>query len=462
VLLEDSTASTQIGLYNALDGFASHLTALHSDLQRRLALRVAPASLDLSAAADTKLVTLKNEGQKPLSIPEITIGSHGTEGGTFRVDANFAAISACKLMPVDAADPKKGYATTIPEKSACSIQLRFEKGTPGDTEKKAAATLKIVSSLNVPGNPKSVQEVQLTGITPAKPKPAKQGEQFLNDFVPNPPDNGTAGGAGQPLSQEPITPSPTTGGGSGAATTPLGLTYLSTLTTAIGALKSGITYSPSTFQPTTQSFQVLLEKELMDKNIKAYTSTSALVLDSATAQLSEKFAGMQSESADVTNWTNACKPAAGATSPSAAVNPECASSAVSIELQSAQQLIAAYTSMFVTAADTAGSPTIVDILRGAVLSRLMRDGIPSLQLSVAAAGGSTRVNSFFLLNLFYTPKPSYNSGVIVTFELRNRVNVLLTAGARNVLYDYTKWKPRSFDPERLNQGSAECTFCNER
>ena len=92
----------------------------------------------------------------------------------------------------------------------------------------------------------------------------------------------------------------------------------------------------------------------------------------------------------------------------------------------------------------------------------MRDGIPSLQLSVAAAGGSTRVNSFFLLNLFYTPKPSYNSGVIVTFELRNRVNVLLTAGARNVLYDYTKWKPRSFDPERLNQGSAECTFCNER
>src|ERR1700685_3004236 len=107
-------------------------------------------------------------------------------------------------------------------------------------------------------------------------------------------------------------------------------------------------------------------------------------------------------------------------------------------------MMTGYTTLLSTANDGSGNPVIADILRGWVLSSKMANSISSLQLSVAAAGGSTKTNSIFGVNLFYTFAPSYNGGVIATFELRDKNNVLLESGARNVLFAYGKWHSKHF------------------
>ena len=79
--------------------------------------------------------------------------------------------------------------------------------------------------------------------------------------------------------------------------------------------------------------------------------------------------------------------------------------------------------------------------------------------------GSTRTNAFFLLNLFYLPKPSYNAGVIATFELRNASNDLVRSGARTAFYDYNKnWKGSHFDAAAMrdNDNCKDNTFCVHR
>jgi hypothetical protein len=103
---------------------------------------------------------------------------------------------------------------------------------------------------------------------------------------------------------------------------------------------------------------------------------------------------------------------------------------------------------------------IVSVLRGMVLSAKVAEGIPSLQVTVASAGGSTKTNNIFGANLFYAFAPSYNAGVIATFELRDKNNVLIDSGARNSLVAYTKWKSRSFHP-RAMKGRGTCdSFCS--
>jgi hypothetical protein len=170
---------------------------------------------------------------------------------------------------------------------------------------------------------------------------------------------------------------------------------------------------------------------------------------------------------DVAGWANLCKPPTGSGQPSgntqssSASNSACTKPDVVVNVAVAQQMIAGYTALLTAASDGSGNPTIADILRGKVLSDKMAKGIPSLQVAVAAAGGNTRTNSFFLLNLFYTPKPSFNAGVIATFELRDKDNLLLQSGARSVLFDYKKWKPHSFHPSDIKHNGACTSFCGE-
>jgi hypothetical protein len=239
--------------------------------------------------------------------------------------------------------------------------------------------------------------------------------------------------------------------------------------TALAGVKSGISYTPSSFQPTTQTFQVLLERELHKKNILPYTSTSTLSLSAANTELAGLFGEMLMYSDHVSTWSNLCKPAAGtvasptqASGDTPAANPECNLSKVIADLAVAQQMMTGYASLL-TASDGSGNTGIVDALRGKALADAMKQGMPSLQVSVAAAGGSTRSNAFFLLSLFYLPKPSFNSGVVATFELRDKNNNLLDAGARTTFFDYNKkWKGNSFDPEKVKNSSSCGAFCAEQ
>jgi hypothetical protein len=130
-------------------------------------------------------------------------------------------------------------------------------------------------------------------------------------------------------------------------------------------------------------------------------------------------------------------------------------------------MISGYTSLL-TSNDGAGNLALVDALKGYVLLTKMnkapRPGIPSLQVAVIAAGGSTRTDAFFLVNFFWVPAPEFNSGVIATFELRGTVNELIQSGARTAFYDYNKkWMGSKFKPGEIKDADA-CgadTFCAE-
>jgi len=502
VLLEDSTSLTQIGLANTLVSYADTLDQLHTSLQNQFALLVAPATVELSPANRSGSVTLRNNSSYDLKIIQIRITD---KANNFAIDQG---RGSCVLKP---SGVEGAFATQVPANNVCTVAFSFKATAP---DEKFSASLEITPDLAAlqPGVPgigdisANKQVVQLTATTP-KPKPAETPKpkkpnprtpsaldlkdemdilrNRLDRIAPQTElnDGGSAAivGQGGELNPAIVGATGNAGGGSGNTLTttsaiPSPTDYLNGVSTALNAIKSGIAYTPTPFQPTTQAFQVLLEKELSDKGVSSYTSTSPLNLQSAADILAGSFATMLAESADVSNWTAYCKAVSGGAAkpvpgfpPPSAPNPVCFQAQVIANLQAAAQIVTAYTTMFQTTTDSVGNPTMVDTLRGMVLNQLIGDRIPSLQVSVAAAGGSTRTNSFFLMNLFYTPKPSYNSGVVATFELRDGGNLLLSSGMRSVLFDYKKWKPRSFDPNKLeiHSGDAynptpECAICNEQ
>ena len=100
---------------------------------------------------------------------------------------------------------------------------------------------------------------------------------------------------------------------------------------------------------------------------------------------------------------------------------------------------------WLTSGDQMGGIILTDVLKG---DQLIKDAkakkLPALQVSIDAAGGNTRTNSFPLLNFFYLARPSFNAGVVVTYELRDGNNDFLAGDTKKVIYAYSKWKAEEF------------------
>jgi hypothetical protein len=473
ILIEDPTSANQIALYQAVQGYYDHLKRLDDHLQEYFALQVvqSPASLSWASGAEPSPQDIKvvNISRKARAIKEI----EATGSDAFQVDPSdcYSDFRYVWKVPFKILDANQW----------CDVRVTFPAPDFLNSDTAPAegitysAKLTILSGEADSTDTDTKQTVQLTATVAKAQKKIAQEPGTRHFFV------GPAPGAATTAPTATAPAAPTTGGG-GAATTPIGLTYLSDLTTALGALKSSITYGPSSFQPTTQGFVVLVEAELEIKGIFPYTSTSALDLDDARKELTRQFGEILLWSNDVTGWTSQCKPTTpsgnqGATNQSgnnqgsasqngsnqggAPSNSACTKADVVVDLAVAQQLINGYTALVSSANDGSGNPVIVDVLRGGVLSKKMSRGISSLQVSVAAAGGSTKTNSIFGANLFYTFAPSYNAGVIATFELRDVHNVLLESGARNVLFAYRKWKSRRFHPGEMKHAATCGSFCSE-
>lgn len=453
ILLEDPTSALQIALYQSLVGYHDQLQSLQSNLIDVFSLVVRPDSLTLKGSPDQSVpITLSALDETVLT--NLKIATEGPDRARFM-------LSSEECAEVSAANP-------------CTVNVTFVPPRDLKTTQSYTADLRI-SSRSFRWN----HSVHLQATyTPPKPKPRAPeapGELVMETHVL---------AAFAPGSLSLSTTPPATGGGTpaagAAAATPLSLTYLSGIGTALTGIKAGISYSSSSLQPTTQSFQVLVENELQKRNIKPYTSSSPLELTEAAKSLSALFGDMLMWGAQIDFWNTQCKPA----DPTKATdqdpsnkndkankdkktqNPECKSTVVTTNLAAATQLITGYTALLTNASDGNGNPVIADVLRGWVLNDRLKGHMDSLQLNVAAAAGSTRTNAFFLVNLFYLPKPSYNAGVIATFELRNGQNDLVRAGARSAFYDYNKnWKGTNFDAAAIKE-SKNCTqddtFCVER
>jgi hypothetical protein len=446
ILLEDSTSSNQIALYQAEQGYYNHLQQLDDKLQPYFALQIV-SSLTLGVKEDGTVApgafTITNTANPPRKIPRKIKDILVTGSPAFDVD-----YSDCQF--------ENGY-KTLDVGQQCTVAVTFpKKGIPVKAGTSYPATIRITSGAPDSETTNTSQTVQLSATVPAAEQPTKKEEKGKPSTKP-----GERGFVGQPAVAA-ASGGASTGGGGGASTTPLGLTYLGDLTTALGALKSNITYGASGFQPTSQSFQLLIEAELKARGMFPYTSTSTLNLQDATDKLSCQFAQMLSWSNEINGWANQCKPPSGggpAQAP-AITNSACGTPGIASDLSVGQQIINGYTTLITQANDGSGSPVIVDVLRGMILSTKIAEAVPSLQVTVASAGGSTKTNNIFGVNLFYTFAPSYNAGVIATYELRDKNNVLIDSGARNSLVAYTKWKSKSFHPGVM-RGRGTCdSFCS--
>jgi hypothetical protein len=449
VLLEDSTSANQMALYQATQGYYGELQALEHKLQPYFSLQIQP-SLSFTIDPDLPLsipgvITVTNTGNQPRKIKEIIVS------GSARFDVD---ITKCDFKILNAPSPN----------NICAVTVVFPRdGMQTDPDKSYSATISIQSGDPVSDDNDTVQLVQLSGTVVS----SKEQQAEKQPAVRRPAGQGKSSTTEKAVIPERYAAPADTGGGSGGSSsaggssTPIGLTYLGDLTTALGALKSNITYAAAGFQPTNQSFQILLEAELKAKGLFPYTSTSALNLQQATAALTDEFAQMLSWTNDINGWANLCKAPSGAAAQANSVsNTACAGPDVVAGLSVGQQLTSAYTTLITGANDGTGSPVIVSVLRGMILTSRAAEGMPSLQVTVAAAGGSTKSNSIFGVNLFYTFAPSYNAGVIATFELRDKDNVLLESGARNSLVAYGKWKSKGFHSRQMKDRGTCDSFCS--
>jgi Skp family chaperone for outer membrane proteins len=241
---------------------------------------------------------------------------------------------------------------------------------------------------------------------------------------------------------------PTTTGGNTAP--PVSLSYLSDIIAAVGAAKSGITYTPSSIQATTQALTTELGRYLSERGVFLYTSTSSINVDDAAKTTIDAMNSIVTTNGTIQSYvylnppdtTDADKPKV-----QRLISDIAAKAAV------ANQLVTTFQS-WLSSNDGNGNLILTDVIRGLTLQDALKCGIPALQFTIDAAGGNTRTNSFFLLNLFYTPKPSFNGGVVVTYELRNKENRFIAGDTLKVLYDYTKWKPKGFS---MNSEEADDT-----
>ena len=228
--------------------------------------------------------------------------------------------------------------------------------------------------------------------------------------------------------------------GAAAPTPPMSLTYLGDISSAISAAKNGISYTPSSVQPTTQALTTELAKDLCARGIELYNSTSP-VNPAEPNGFVDTLTALVAINADIQSRVFANPPSVTNAEDKNLVQSLVSDIAARAAL--ANQLMISL-QCWLLSSDGAGNIILTDVMHGNTLSHYIGKGIPALQFTIDAAGGNTRTNSFFLLNLFYTPKPSFNAGVVVTYELRNKENAYIAGDTVKALYDYSKWRPQAF------------------
>jgi hypothetical protein len=247
------------------------------------------------------------------------------------------------------------------------------------------------------------------------------------------------------------TPGPGGGGsGGGGSGQPLSLQYLSGIGGELTAAKSNMSYASSSVQALSQALTTELGKDLCHDKIQLRTATTTLNLDDAAAEIAQKWETLQEESGHLTRllaWLQRPVKDTSGNDTSKPVPDSQQLIATSDGVALGSSLSNAMTALqtWMTGSDQMGGIILTDILKGAQLSKDFNEKkFPALQVSIDAAGGNTRTNSFPLFNFFYLPKPSFNAGVVVTYELRDEANNFLAGDTKKVIYAYSKWKPEAF------------------
>jgi hypothetical protein len=508
ILIEDTVSSDQLALYRSAEAYFQRLSALNAQFQTALPITVLalPGSFPAATGSNNpQSISLKNLSGNTLAIKDMQINVIGNVDTAFTAKTDPSSCSAiapraiCYLVvsfnPPATVQDGRSYSATIAVSyvgaSSSFEQITFPVGgtapkttTPPQTAATTAPTLTVPPvSLTPEEKTKIIQNGKLN-LESLKPEHLREMDESTHKLMQQDVQRGVVSYdffGPQGSGEAPPPPASGTGSGSGTNTgstsssspsppaTPYNLQWTNGLSTDAGTFKSGMTYTSASASPTNQAFAALVEKELANNKsakIHPYTSSSPLNLKSAAEYMSKEFGQMLVIGSDVTAWTNECNkstvgpaaPQSTSASYSACNNPD-----VVANLAIASQLTTSYSTLLALASDGNGNPVIVDVLRGRALTDLAGDQVPSLQLAVIGAGGSTKTNSYFGVSLFYQFAPSYNAGVLAAFELRDGQDHFVDSGVRNLLYGYKKWDPGHMSKEdhhNVDTHQLDCGFCS--
>ena len=261
ILVEDPTSADQVGLYQASQGYYGHLGAVYGLLQEYFALQLDRSSLGFSFLDGfTQTLNVSNVSGADRIIRGIEISDPNA----------FQVLNTTTCMTTNAMTNKL-EPTPIKKGNSCVINIFFGASTTtptADTPYDAGLTISSGHTASSPDDnleTNTVQIIKLHGTVhgvPA-PQPKKTAKKSSTEHTETPPSGEEGRLASQvPASSPSLSVAQAAGGAPSVSATPIGLTYLSAITTALGGLKSNITYGPSPFQPTTQAFEVLVESEL--------------------------------------------------------------------------------------------------------------------------------------------------------------------------------------------------------
>lgn len=201
---------------------------------------------------------------------------------------------------------------------------------------------------------------------------------------------------------------------------------LSASASLLTAIRSVVTYSNQTFQPTTQSMINLLSKELHTRGIALWTSAQPGNLDAGFENVKAKLSDIAQKRKDA--YTRAQNEG----------DKDKKAAALAALGDTDKEFSAFRTSLTGTSPD---GTVLATIVKGETLQvSLGKTGL-LLTVSVDAAGGDTKVTHWFLVDLFIpTPSPSYSGGGIVSFLLADQAGVYKDADMFHAMYGFSKWK----------------------
>jgi hypothetical protein len=196
--------------------------------------------------------------------------------------------------------------------------------------------------------------------------------------------------------------------------------YAAPIVSLLGLLKNGVTYSSQTFQANPAPLIQAMVAATAD--CKKFVQLSSVThLELAQADLSK-----QLEELDAAHINAQLKP------------------------DSALEALYQTFLKWLPTSTVNGGSVLSDAITGdAIVTAVCgkadcENGFNTLLLTIDAAGGNIRQNNFFFLNFFYTPEPSFNSGVEVSWSLYGADNKYIGGETLKRMYGYSKWHPKKF------------------
>jgi hypothetical protein len=218
---------------------------------------------------------------------------------------------------------------------------------------------------------------------------------------------------------------------------------ISTLSGVAGSAKASTSQTSATFTPVDQALYSNLERELGLRCELVTTAYPNQVLKAYDNAIAPEIAGIQEEQRGAHARVNAMP------------EDNDAQKAAKTQAKSdLQKLDTALTALQASVTDMSSSTVLPNVLLGAALANRLGPNYWVLTLSDNAAGGGTRANQIFLLNLFLpAPHPSYNGGAVVSYSLRDQDGAFGSADTLRMVFGYTKWH----QPARRTKGGNDYT-----